>query len=156
MPSILTRSVVLAAVLAAPLAAQEASSPPSRVTIDLAAGMSRFGSHTFGALDVSMKRWLAFRTELLFGGQDRPEGPSSIRAAMLTLGGVATLAPGKRVTPYVLGGFSSSALQGDGFDVGPMAGAGIRLRIRGIQPFLETRVQHRLGAPISFGVRFQR
>jgi hypothetical protein len=140
----------------APLSAQAAQPAPlDRVSFDVAGGMSRYGPHAFGGLEVAMQRWLALRGEALYGHAVNPRWLGH-RYAALSLSGVVSLPTKARVTPYLFGGYAVSASQGYQIGLEPIAlgGAGLRFRFGKLQPFVEVRAQHRIGTPISIGFRF--
>jgi hypothetical protein len=151
-------SIVAAAIVigTTPLNAQTAEPPArDRLTYDVGAGVSRFGPHAFGGLEASMNRWLAIRGEGLFSPQSEQNLPGS---GLTSIAMSAVLSPPDhprvRVSPYAFGGYALSLGQGRGPQFGPLAGAGIRFRVGKVQPFIEARAHHRIGVPLSLGIRF--
>jgi hypothetical protein len=136
-----------------PAVAQTIEQPRDVWTLDVGTGMSRYGPHVFGGLELSMQRWLALRSEGLFGLQSRENRPG-YRLTALSLTGVLSFRGAARISPYLLGGYAVSASQGFGPKVGPLGAAGLRFRVGKLQPFIELRAQHRVGVPISIGLRF--
>jgi hypothetical protein len=129
--------------------------PPTadRRTFDVGGGMSRYGPHAFGGLEMAMNRWLAFRGEALFSTRDGPQD-RDYRSTALSLTSVLTLNREARVAPYVFGGYGASVSQGHQLGFVPLGGAGLRVRVWRIQPFAEVRAHRGLGVPISLGLRF--
>jgi hypothetical protein len=102
---------------------------------------------------MAMNRWLALRAEGLVSLQQRNDWPDRFLMSV-SLSGVASFRSDKRIAPYVFGGavYSQSRLIGPG--LGPLGGAGLRFRFGAVQPFVEIRAQHRIGVPLSIGLRF--
>ena len=149
-------SIAAAAILvvAASLSAQ-ITEPVARdrLSLDVGAGMSRYGPHAFGGLEAAMNRWLAVRGEGLFSLQSRQDWPD-YRVTAVAVSAVVSLPTDSRVTPYLLGGYAFSMSQGLSPRAGPLGAAGLRFRLGKVQPFIELRAQHRIGAPMSVGIRF--
>jgi hypothetical protein len=140
----------------ASLGAQTAQPAPiDRVTFDVAGGISLYGPHAFGGLEVALQRWLALRGEGLYS-HSMKERWARHRYAALSLTGVVSLPTQGSVTPYLFGGYSVSVGQGYGMGLErvPLGGAGLRFRFGKLQPFVEVRAQQRIGVPISIGFRF--
>lgn len=152
----LVGSIIGAAAImtAGPLSAQ-ITEPVARdrLLFDVGAGMSRYGPHAFGGLEASMNRWLAVRGEGLFSLQSRQDWPD-YRFTAVAVSAVLSLPTDSRVSPYLLGGYAVSMSQGMSPRVGPLGAVGLRFRLGKVQPFIELRAQHRIGAPLSVGIRF--
>ena len=127
---------------------------PDRLKFDVGGGVSRYGRHGFGGLEVAMNRWWALRTEALFGQERQRENGLYYRSTALSLTSVLTYDREARVTPYLFGGYSLAASQGYRLGFNPLAGAGVRVKLAGWEPFLEARTQQGVGRRLSFGVRF--
>jgi hypothetical protein len=102
-------TLVLLASMALPAQTTTPAPPPDRVTFDVAGGVSRYGRHGFGGLEVAMNRWWALRTEALFGQDRQRENGLYYRSAALSLTNVLTYDRNARLTPYVFGGVSLAA-----------------------------------------------
>lgn len=152
----LVRTSVAAFVLlsaAAPLCAQSSDEPTKVRSEFLGGGLMRFGPSAFGGLEYAMTRWLALRVEGLVSLQQRDDWPDRWLTSF-SLSSVYSMRADKRVSPYVFGGFAYSMSRHFAPDFGLLGGGGLRLRLGKLQPFIETRAQHRIGAPISVGLRF--
>jgi hypothetical protein len=126
-----------------------------RVTLDVAGGVSRYGRHGFGGLEVAMNRWLALRTEALFGQERQRENGLYYRSTALSFTNVLTYDREARVAPYLFGGVSLAASQGHQLTFIPIGGAGLRLKLGRFEPFVEGRAQQStIGQRLSIGVRF--
>jgi hypothetical protein len=145
-------AVTVVFLAAAPLHAQ---SPGDGVDWTPFAGgnMSRYGPGAVGGLEMAMKRWLALRVDGVVSFQQQPTVPDRHLAA-LSLSGVVALSSGSRVSPYFFAGYAYSASRHLPPGGGPLGGAGVRFRFGRFQPFVELRSQHRIGIPISLGLRF--
>src|SRR5688572_6372317 len=100
-PLVLAAGLVCAA--SAPLAGQTAQPAPlDRVSFDVAGGVSRYGPHAFGGLEVAMQRWLALRGEALCSHALNPKWPGR-RYAAVSLSGVLSLPTKAPLTPYLFG-----------------------------------------------------
>lgn len=146
--------IAIIAVTASPLLSQTVEPiTRDRLTFDVAGGMSRYGPHAFGGLEIAMQRWLALRGEGLFALHSRQSWPE-YRHTALSLSAVVSYKPGARVSPYLLGGYGLSVSRGSEPRLGPLGGGGLRFRFGRVQPFVEVRAQPRIGVPLSFGIRF--
>ncbi|HYC51444.1 MAG TPA: hypothetical protein VEB19_10090 [Gemmatimonadaceae bacterium] len=135
-------------------AQQAATEVPDRVSFDVASGLSRYGPHAITGLEYSMNRWLAARADVIFGLQNWTNDPNPTRLTAVSLAGVLSTPEKFRITPYLLAGYGVSASQGFRPELGPLVGGGLRLNFGRFKPYVETRVQNRVGVPISIGVRF--
>ncbi|MGH7679568.1 MAG: hypothetical protein ACRENU_13950, partial [Gemmatimonadaceae bacterium] len=145
--SMLAVALVISAV---PLAAQTSDSMPrDRVRLDVGGGMSRYGPHAFGGLEVAMNRWLAIRGEGLYSTQTGGKRPQLFQYTALSLSGVVSYRSDERVSPYIFGGYVVAVSSGFQAGVGPLGGGGLRFRVGRVQPFLEMRWQHPIGTPVS-------
>jgi hypothetical protein len=148
-------AVVAATVLlvgAAKLQAQTPHTPLERTPF-AGASMTRYGPAVLGGLEMAMNRWLALRAEGIVSLQQRDTWPDRYLTAF-TLSGVLSFRSESRVSPYFLAGAAYSASRHFDPDAGALGGAGIRFRFGKLQPFIEARAQHRIGVPISLGLRF--
>lgn len=144
--------------LASPLRGQSpaAPAPPSnRVSFDLGAGAMRYGPHGFAGVELAAPRWpVALRVDGLVGVAAAHDVPGRGFGAI----GASVVLPlrltGTRLTPYVVGGAAASFSPHLAPAVEPVAGAGLRLRLGGVTPFLDVRTAPRGGVPVSLGVRF--
>ena len=148
-------AVALMSLAATPLMAQDLPADSSRrLSLNIAGGLSRYGPHGSTALEVSMNRWLAARGEVFLGVRNWTSYPSASRMTALNVAAVVSAPERFRITPYLLGGYGISASQGFSPEFGPLGGGGLRFRLGRFNPYIETRAQHRVGVPISIGVRF--
>jgi hypothetical protein len=147
-------TLVVLASMTLPAQATNPVPPPDRVTFDVAGGVSRYGQHGFGGLEVAMNRWWALRTEALLGQERQRENGLYYRSTALSLTSVLTYDRDARVTPYLFGGYSLGVSQGHQLGFTPLGGVGVRLKLGGWEPFLEGRTQQGVGRRLSFGVRF--
>ena len=147
-------TLALVSLVSSPVAAQDVAGDSTRsLSVNLSAGLSRYGPHGITALDYSMNRWLAARTELFFG-RNWTNDPMFSRMTAVNVAAVVSAPEIARITPYLLGGYGLSFSQGIGPTPGPLGGVGLRFRLGRISPYVETRAQRLIGVPISIGVRF--
>jgi hypothetical protein len=127
---------------------------PGRLSFDVASGLSRYGPHAMTGLEYAMNRWMATRADLFFGLRNWTNDPNPSRLTAVSVAGVLSTPETFRITPYLLGGYGLSASQGLRPEFGPLGGVGVRFRLGKFTPYVETRAQHRVGVPISVGIRF--
>jgi hypothetical protein len=115
--------------------------------------MSRYGPGAVGGLEVAMRRWLALRADgfVSLGLHNRVPDRDLVA---LSLSGVVALRSESRISPYVFAGYAYSASRYLPPGGGPLGGAGLRFRFGKLEPFVEVRSQHRIGVPLSLGLRF--
>ena len=138
---------------APPLCAQAGDEQTTVRSEFLGASMMRFGPSAFGGLEYAMNRWLALRIEGLVSLQQRDNWPDRWLTSF-SLASVYSMRANKRVSPYLFGGFAYSMSRHFAPELGPLGGGGLRFRAGKLQPFVEMRAQHRIGAPLSIGLRF--
>ena len=148
-------ALTLASTLATPAAAQSPS-PLQRdvLSFDLGAGVSRYGPHVLGGLEVSMNRWLAARADLLAGVHTEDTFYAARHLTAFSVAGVVSTPPAWRITPYLMAGYGVSASRVFSPETGPLVGGGLRLRLGRVSTYAEVRGQHRTGTPITIGLRF--
>lgn len=149
---VLQRAILAAITLAAaPLAAQDTG---TRVRMDVAGGMMRYGPHAMVGIELSSPRFpLAARVDGVVGVAPEHDIPGRKFTALM-LGAVLPFNANGRVSPYLLGGATLSASRYLDPAVGGVAGGGARVRIGKVNPFVEARAQHRVGPIMSLGLRF--
>jgi hypothetical protein len=113
----------------------------------------KYGPAAFGGLEMAMNRWLAIRAEGMASLQQRNDWPDRFFGSV-SLSGIATFRADTRLAPYVFAGGAYSMSRHLAPGLGPLGGAGLRFRFGAVQPFVEVRAQHRIGAPLSIGLRF--
>ena len=146
--------IALMSLVVAPVRAQDVSRDSTRsLSLNVSAGLSRYGPHGITGLEYSMNRWLAARGELFFG-RNWTNDPVFSRMTAVNVTAVVSAPEIARVTPYLLGGYGLSFSQGIGPTLGPIGGGGLRFRLGRISPYIETRAQRLVGVPISVGIRF--
>lgn len=147
-------AIALVSLVSPAVAAQDVARDSTRsFSLNVSAGLSRYGPHGITALDYSMSRWLAARAELFFG-RNWTNDPMFSRMTAVNVAAVASAPEIARITPYLLGGYGLSFSQGIGPTTGPLGGIGLRFRLGRISPYVETRAQRLVGVPISVGIRF--
>ena len=149
---VLQRAILAAITLAAtPLAAQDAG---TRVKMDVAGGMMRYGPHAMVGLELATPRFpLAARLDAVVGVAPDHDVPGQ-RFTAVMLGAVLPFNANGRVSPYLLGGATLSASRHLDPAIGGAAGVGARLRVGKLSPFVEARAQNRAGPVVSLGLRF--
>lgn len=115
--------------------------------------LSRYGPGAIGGLEMAMNRWLALRADGFVSVQRQNRVPDRHLAAV-SLSTVVALRSESRFSPYFFAGYAYSASRYLPPGGGPLGGAGVRFRFGAVQPFVELRGQHRIGMPISLGLRF--
>ena len=113
----------------------------------------KYGPAAFGGLEMAMNRWLALRAEAMASLQQRNDWPDRFFGSV-SLSGIATFRTDTRMAPYVFAGGAYSMSRHLAPGLGPLGGAGVRFRFGAVQPFMEIRAQHRIGVPLSIGLRF--
>ena len=148
--------VALAASLVASSASAQSEGPVSLtrpLSFDIGGGVMRFGPHAMLGLEWRTTRLpFSLRADALLASSAHETPGGSFGAAGLSA--VLPLWRDARLSPYLLGGASTTFSRHLDPEVRPAIGAGLRFRLGGVSAFVDARTMHRGGVPLSIGLRF--
>ena len=154
-----TRMAVLLACLAS-LPGQAAAQDPfpdtlrTGISTDVAAGVMRFGPLVrLGATISPARSPIGARFDLMLGVAPAHEVPGTNFMAV-TAAGVLPVFPTRLAAPYLLAGAVASQSKYYEPALGAVAGAGVRLQLGAVRPYVEGRVQQRAGVSFLLGLTF--